>query len=108
MDNFKVIYRILKYLESVMDVEETDLAPIKHERLGITHSRWEQLMIVLAEEGFITGVLYTMTQMDTRPHLAEPITPRIKLKGLEYLSDNGLIKKAARVMKGIKDVVPGV
>lgn len=41
-------------------------------------------------------------------HIAEPIAPRITLKGMEYLSENTFMKKAANLVKGIKDTIPGM
>ena len=108
MDNFKVIYRILKYLESAMDYVETDKEAISHHRLNISYERWEQLMIMLQANGFIEGLVYTQTLNDDKPHLTEPIKPRITLRGLEYISENTMMQKAARLLKGIKDVTPGM
>lgn len=108
MDNFKIIYRILKYLESVLDCVETDKAPISHQRLNVTYERWEQLMIMLQANGYVEGLVYTQTLDDDKPHLTEPIKPRITMKGLEYLSENNMMHKAARMLKGIKDSIPGM
>lgn len=108
MDNFKIIYRILKYLESAMDYVETDKEAISHTRLNVSYERWEQLMIMLQANGYIEGLVYTQTLSDDKPHLTEPIRPRITLKGLEYISENTMMQKAARMLKGIKDVMPGM
>lgn len=108
MDNFKIIYRILKHLEASLDCEHTDIEPIKAERLGINHARWRQLIIMLQEEGYINGIVTTKVLGDDRSRIVEPITPVITLKGLEYLSENAIMKKAANVLKGIKDITPGL
>ena len=39
MDNFKVIYRILHYLEKAMDLDEIDEDRLSPETLGITPQR---------------------------------------------------------------------
>lgn len=105
MDNFKVIYRILKHLESMMDCEETDISAISHERLGITRERWEQILILLQKNGYIEGIVSTKTLSDDKAHIVEPIKPTITLRGLEYLSENSLLKKAGNMLKGIVDTV---
>lgn len=107
MDNFKIIYRILRYLEASLDCEITDTDPITHERLKISYERWEQLLIMLQDEGYIKGLKYTKTLSDDKAHLVEPVKPVITLKGLEYLSDNTMMKKAEGFLRGVKDVVPG-
>lgn len=105
MDNFKTIYKILKHLESMMDCEYTDVSAISHERLGITRERWEQILILLQKEGYIDGIVSTQTFADDKPHIVEPINPSITLRGLEYLAENSLLKKAGNMLKGIVETV---
>lgn len=105
MDNFKVIYKILKHLESMMDYEETDITVISHERLGITKSRWEQILILLQDDGYIDGIVISRTLYDDKPHISKPIKPIITLKGLEYLAENNLLRKAGNMLKGIVETV---
>lgn len=56
MDNFKIIYRILKSLEASLDFEETDVSAISPEKLGVTKARWEQLLIMMQERGISKGL----------------------------------------------------
>ena len=44
MDNFKIIYRILRFLEKAMDLEEVDTDRISAEALGISEQRWIAIM----------------------------------------------------------------
>ena len=46
-------------------------------------------------------VRYTRTPQQIQP----PIAPRITLKGLEYLSENSMMKKAADIAKGVLEVI---
>lgn len=106
MNNFKIIYKILKHLESSMDYEEVDINYISHERLGISRIRWEEILIMLRQSGYITGITVDQTLSDYSPRIVEPIHPRITLKGLEYLQENSMMKKAYKAIKGIKDIAP--
>lgn len=45
MDNFTVIYKILKALEQAMDYDEFDVKQISHTRLNISHQRWEKIIV---------------------------------------------------------------
>lgn len=108
MDNFTIIYKILKSLEQAMDYDEFDTNTISHVRLNISYQRREKILIMLAKSGYIDGIIYDQCGGDYCAHIEEPIAPVITLKGLEYLSDNTLMKRAANVMKGIKEVVPGL
>lgn len=105
MDNFKIIYKILKHLECMMDCEEIDVSAISHIRLGITKERWEQILILLKKEEYIEGIVSTKTLSDDKAHIVEPIKPTITLKGLEYLAENSLLKKAQNMLKGIVETV---
>lgn len=108
MDNFKIIYRILKYLEEHLGEENLDIDKISHEQLGISFLRWEALLRMMQEEGYIKGLLYAQTMSDSSPHVVTPIRPKITIKGLEYLTENTLMKKAENALKKIKELVPGM
>ena len=108
MDNFTVIYKILKALEKAMDYDEFDIAMISCERLNISHQRWEKILIMLAKAGYIEDVVFDQCEGDYSPKLEKPIRPVITLKGLEYLSENTLMKKTANIVRGLKETVPGL
>ena len=108
MDNFKIIYRILKYLEEHLGEENLDLDKISHERLGISFLRWESLLRMMQEEGYIKGLIFEQSMLDSSPHVVTPIRPKITIKGLEYLAENNLMKKAENALKTIKEIVPGI
>lgn len=103
MDNFKVIYKILKILEKAMDYEEFDRALISAEALGVTQARWEAIMTMLQDDGYIQGIQYVRS---LGMKGIKVIDVRITLKGLEYLEENSFMKKAANIAKGITDLIP--
>ena len=108
MDNFAIMYKILRTLEKSLDLDEFDIKSISHERYGITYRRWERLLIMLVKSGYIDGVLYSQSILEYGPRITEPIQPVITLKGLEYLAENTMMKKAAELAKGIKEIIPGI
>ena len=107
MDNFKIIYRILKELEAAMDYQEVDVDAFSAEVLGITQERWSSIMAMLIDNGYVSGA-------QSRRHMRGPVMivnrgkAEITLKGLEYLSENSLMQKAANLAKGIKETIPFV
>lgn len=105
MDNFNVIYKILKRLEKAMDYDEFDIEQISAENLGISRNKWCRIMEMLAQNGYIQGVTVKYI-IDGNNALISAYNPRITLKGLEYLNENSLMKKAANAAKGIKDIIP--
>ncbi|MCM1055544.1 MAG: YjcQ family protein [Bacteroides sp.] len=102
MDNFSVIYKILKAFEKAMDLEEFDIKQISPDVLKISENRWLRIMEMLIGEGYITGVLIEHFMAGDK---ISANNPRITLKGLEYLNENSFMKKACEVAKGIMDII---
>ena len=103
MNNFNVIYKILKYLESTLDTGEVDRRIFNSKAFGVSENRFYALLKMLEDEGYITGVIldcdiYLEAKMDN---------PKITLKGLEYLEDNSVMKKVAAALKELKSAIPG-
>lgn len=106
MDNFKVIYKILRILEQALDLDEFDPGLVSAVALGISENRWKAILGMLLEEGYIKGAV-ALRSIGGSSIKTEPGTS-ITLKGLEYLNDNAFMKKAASIAKGIKETIPGL
>jgi hypothetical protein len=104
--DYIVIYRILKTLQKWRGREDFNNELISAQKMGLSYESWEQLIIELQENGYINGVVYSQSITDKFPHLAEPITPRITLKGIAFLEDNSLMSKAANVLKMLGEFIP--
>ena len=104
MDNFKAVYRILSALEKAMDVPEFDVSQIGPDALGVSRQRWGRYIEMMADVGYIKGVAITETIAGDVIVDADSI--RITLKGLEYLQENGIMRKLYNVAIGIKDIAP--
>ncbi len=64
-------------------------------------------MAMLLNEGYIAGG-QIWNALDYRYPRVVLARPEITLKGLEYLEENTLMRKAANLAKGIKDTIPGL
>lgn len=104
MNNFTVIYKILKAIENSMDFEEFDSSLISPDALGISKERRDKLLIEMQKEGYISGVI-VKKYVRSPAFIQEPICPSITIKGLEYLADNSMMKKAAEALKGIAEII---
>lgn len=104
MDNFSIIYKILNALEKSMDLEQCATETISADHLGISKTRWKNYMLMLNEAGYISCLKVQKYIDDTIDVDASGV--RITLKGLEYLSENTLMKKAYKAAKGIIDMIP--
>ena len=107
MDNFTIIYNILKTLEKAMSLEEFDKNVISAESQKIPFPLWCRIIKIMYDNNYITGVEVWET-FDCNYPKAALIRPEITLKGLEYLNENSIMKKIANAAKGIKESTPGL
>lgn len=105
MDNFKIIYKILMELERNMGNEQFSVESISAERLKLPFNRWEQLMIMMQDEGYIRGLVVARNISERYRHIVEPIFPEITIKGLEYLAENSFMGKAKELLKMAGDFI---
>ena len=104
MEQFKQIYRILSILRKAMDLEEWDSKLLSPESLGISLPMWSRLMAMLLKEGYITGG-EAWGSFDVSYPKVKLTRPEITLKGLEYLEENSLMKKAGEMIKEVIHIV---
>ena len=56
MDDFRIIYKILKILQESMDYESFNNTRIEQEELHISEPKWRRIMAMLVNEGYVTGI----------------------------------------------------
>lgn len=83
-----------------MDLEEFDKSNISAEALDLSVPKWSRIMAMLLNEGYISGG-ETWNAMDCGYPRVALTRPELTLKGLEYLEENSLMRKAADLAKGI-------
>ncbi len=103
MNNFKIIYKILKHLEKSLEVEQVDISMFNHEMFNIDKSHFDNILIMLLDAEYIKGV--TPIHSIGGSSYVKIVNPTITLKGLEYLEENSLMKKASNIIKGIADII---
>lgn len=106
MDNFKIIYKILKYLENCMGQAEIDTTPLKAEALHTEQERLDEIIGMLLENGYIDGARAKSYVNSRTPIILNLNHAKITLKGLEYLEENSMMKKAAKLITGIIEIMP--
>ena len=102
MDNFKIIFKILSLLEKAMDYDCFDLERISPEALGISLNRRNAILKMLYDSGYIEGISVRNYTDGDIVLIVDNI--KITLKGLEYLQENSLMKKADNIAKGITEI----
>lgn len=101
----KIIYKILKNLRDSMSADEFDEQRIAPERLGTDKNTRDAILVQLLRAGYIEGPQSTQYIGDTKPTLTDLQYTKITLAGLEYLEENSLMQKEARLAKGIVEVI---
>ena len=104
MDDFKIMYKILKILDESMDLDEFDPTGISPEALGCTVQRRDRLLIKMQEAGYISG-LQIKRFMRQEAFIASPIMPEITINGIQFLHENSMMRKAANIAKGIIETI---
>ena len=104
MDNFKAVYLILSEFEKQMDFPEFDKSRIDADALCVSEERWARYLEMIADVGYVKGV--TIKQHIHGETAVQFFHPRITLKGLEYLQENGIMQRIYKATKGIVDLVP--
>lgn len=105
MDNFKIIYKILRELEKNMGNENFSVETISAQKLKISFEKWEQLLILMQDEGYIKGLVLSKDLESLYRHITEPIKPQITMRGLEYLANNSTLAKAKEVLKMAGEII---
>ncbi len=103
--NFKIIYIILSTLEKAMDNESFDVDRLSAANLDITEPKRKAILAMLLKNGYVEGFQVIQYTGDPTPNIEGLEGIRITLKGLEYLEENSLMQKAARLAKGIAEVL---
>lgn len=105
MDNFKIMYKILRHLEKNMGNEKFDIRIISAQSLKLPFEKWEQLLILMQEEGYIKGLVLERDLEQKYQHICEPINPQITMCGLEYLAENSFMSKAKDMLKLTGEII---
>ena len=104
-EDFRTIYKILSILQKSMDYEVLDVRRLSADNLGITEPKRKALLGMLLKNGYVEGFQVIQYIGDSTPSIEGLEGIRITLKGLEYLEENSLMQKAARLAKGIAEVL---
>lgn len=108
-DYFRIVYLILRYLYSQMkkgniNVELDDL--LKNGDLpSIPEDYFNEIVKNLFDDGYIAGEIKEIKYIHERYPRIIVKSLKIKPKGIEYLNDNSMMKKVAKTLGDISDIV---
>jgi hypothetical protein len=104
MANFKLIYQILTLLDKYLDHEDPEWSKLSAEHFKVTEKRFAHIMLMLCEAGCIDGI--ESIHLGGNDYDFKLTSPHITLRGLEYFEENTMMKKACRLLKGVKEIAP--
>lgn len=102
-DNFKCIHKILKKLEKALDYESISFEEIGYEHLKISEIRWIHYLEMMSDVGLINGIEFK-TYVDGSTEVMNKGI-RITLKGLEYLTENSIMKRMYKAAETAKNII---
>ncbi len=100
-DMHVVIFKILAYIYDCMKSGKTvDKDVIGYESLEIPEPYWIQIMSELQSRGYVTGISVKATTTRTFVCTSDP---KVTLDGVEFLMENSMMSKAARLVADTGD-----
>lgn len=102
VEQFRIMYKVLKHLADSMDCDELDLSPVSPDSIGASRNMWLSVIGILFDNGYIDGISKEQLIHQNIPTYSGLENMKITLKGLEYLQENSLMQRMARIAKGIK------
>ncbi len=105
MDDFKLMYKILKIIhacEGDFEWSENLLLP---DVLHVSQKKRDNTLMRLADDGLITGVSFDSWIGSVEIKVSFEEQPCLTIAGIEFLETNSLMKKAA---KQVKDIAVGL
>ena len=103
-DFFVVAYKMLRFLEAAMKVDEIPIEQFVGESFGISEPYFREILKLLSDDEYIKGISFVPI-IGQSGYGLRFTRPEITIKGLEYLQENSMMKKAANIAKGIIDVL---
>ncbi len=104
---FVMAYRILEYLyRCFMRGDRPNIDEYGPDALGISNGYWVNMMESLSDEGFIKGICFPSELGASNG--VKVLDLKITKKGIEFLQENSNISKAREMLKGIKEIIPGM
>lgn len=106
-DFFYISYKILSYLyECMKKGNKPDLSVIDPSNYRITYPYLMSIIEELLVNGYIKGISFYDTKDGKINTGFEDM--QITIKGIEYLNENTMMKKAYNAIKEVKDWIPGL
>ncbi len=97
-DMFVIIYQVLRYMyDCLKEGQKIEVCYLKASRYSIPNNYWNFIVTELLRKGYIEGI--TIVKAKDGILLDDIQDAFITYKGVEFLSENSLLKKAKEYLK---------
>lgn len=112
---FRVMNKILRYVERSLDDETFDGDGFTAEAFGISFLRFARLLEMLLAEGYLTGIEVVRNRgrdefdeddVDLPPYDIRLHDPAITIPGMKFLAENSVWAKALKTVKDARELMP--
>jgi len=108
-DYFVIAAKILTYLYSCMKKGVIpDREIISADELGINEAYWLRVMANLSDSGYISGITYAKHVGFPTGLRIDPEEFMITVAGIEYLHENGAMRKALQAISKYSGIAAGI
>ena len=110
-DYFVLAYKVLAYLYACLKAGESPSGEYLHygtDKFPICESYWNYLIANLYRDGYITGV--ALVPIVGSADNGVKLLPNLQItpKGIEYLQENSMMRKAKEFLKEVKELLHGL
>ena len=101
----RVIYKILATLLKYAGNNDFDAGMISADKMKLSYDEWQYLIVLLAKNGYVDGVVYTQALCDRWPVLVDASRIGITIKGIEYVEKNSTMRKIGSALKSAGEIL---
>lgn len=109
-DYHVLVYKILAYLYECLKQGEhpsMDYLSCDTKAFPVGESYWNYTLLHLLEDGYVEG-FFSVPILGRERGIKGLENIQITPKGIEYLQDNSMMKKAGDFLRTLKETIPGI
>ena len=107
-DMHVIMYKILSYIYTCQKggiTPDSSVFSYEGSLINIPENYWISIILELTGNGYIAGATITRTYEVVEVSFSNPY---VTIKGVEFLQENTMMKKAARFLQETKSAIPGL
>ena len=109
-DYFVLVYKLLSYLYACLKegaAPDMEYLSCNTPDFPVGEEYWNYILCHLIEDGYLEGATIVPVLGRVSP-VVKILRLQITPKGIEYLGENSMMKKATNFLKSMKESIPGI